>query len=41
MIDPVTVSITRIVNPAHAVPVMAWRRAGQDFGGVALNVARP
>lgn len=40
MTDPVTASITRIVNPAPAVQVMDRRRAGQGFGGVALNVAR-
>ena len=41
MTDPITVPISRIVNPAHAVQVMDWQRADQGFGGVALNGTRP
>lgn len=31
MTDPVTVSITRIVNPAHEEQMMAWLRAGAEL----------
>ena len=31
MAEPITVSITRIIDPAHATEVAAWARAGQDL----------
>jgi len=31
MADPITVSVTRIVDPEHAKEVAAWARAGQDL----------
>ena len=40
MNDPVTVSITRVVDPAHEAQMMAWLRAGQGLVGVARHVAR-
>lgn len=33
MTDPVTVSITRIVDPANEEQMMAWLRAGQGLVG--------
>jgi antibiotic biosynthesis monooxygenase (ABM) superfamily enzyme len=33
MSEPVTVSITRIVDPAHEEQMLAWLRAGADLAG--------